>query len=195
MGMERVQVVQPTRATAEAHSLSLCSASKLHRSPQVITSLGRGSSSPESSPSNFGSGSLTIGSEAGPVTYARAIELLPLILLLLPPTPPFTERANGIGGKARPRPGSGLGPVLAAWSLHVRRRVRGGRRRRGGRGGRVAEAIDDALRGQKNKTHARTKERRRKLSEVTGIGSCRWRSRRMCESENIVLSFFFVFFF
>lgn len=93
------------------------------------------------------------------MTYARAIELLPLMLLLLPPPPPFTERANGIGGKARPRPGSGLGPVLAAWSLHVRRRVRGGRRRRGGRGGRVAEAIDDALRGQKEETHARTHER------------------------------------
>lgn len=65
IGMDRVQALQPTRAKAEIASLSLCLSRRLHNSPQLIT---LGDWTLESGSSNFGSGSLTIGSEAGPDT-------------------------------------------------------------------------------------------------------------------------------
>uniref|UniRef100_A0A2P2L9M7 ABC transporter family protein n=1 Tax=Rhizophora mucronata TaxID=61149 RepID=A0A2P2L9M7_RHIMU len=69
MGIERVQVVQPTRLKAENDSLTLCLTRRLPSSPQLINFCG-GTFSLGSSPevSILGSGSLTIGSEAGPVT-------------------------------------------------------------------------------------------------------------------------------
>lgn len=68
MGIERVQAEQPTRARTERESRSLCFIRSRHRSPQLIT-LGGGGWSCEFG-STFGSDSLTIGSEAGPETYA-----------------------------------------------------------------------------------------------------------------------------
>lgn len=67
MGIDRVHVVQPTRAKAEMASLNLCLPNRDHSSPQ-LTALGVGDrafSVTESDPSMRGSGSLIVGSEAG----------------------------------------------------------------------------------------------------------------------------------
>lgn len=61
---------QPTRARTERESRSLCFIRSRHRSPQLITLGGGGGGWSCESGSTFGSDSLTIGSEAGPETYA-----------------------------------------------------------------------------------------------------------------------------
>lgn len=69
--MERVQVVHPSKETTETSSLSLCRASRLHSSPQLIAAAQRlsfsnspASSAPRNRPSS------RFGSDAGAVMYA-----------------------------------------------------------------------------------------------------------------------------